>query len=496
VTRRLLALAALFAAAAPAAASERFVPTDPLAARQWYLASIHAFDYWPDGPPAGLTPVRVAVIDSGLDVDHPEFAGRVVASRSFVGRQLGPKRAAAGTDVADTQGHGTFVAGIIAAGLDNGQGIAGIAFPAQLLVAKVVRADGTIVPAAEAKAIRWAVDNGARVINLSLGGLRDPRDRRRDTYSPLERQAIEYAYSRGAVLVAAVGNGDEAPRMPWDFASYPAALPHVIGVSALAQDGSVPAFSNRDQNFDDVAAPGVGIVSTLPRALTAARPSCPEQGYSLCGPPEFRQADGTSYAAAQVSAAAALLIATRPSLTPDQVSWLLERSATDASAATGCAPCPLQRDPYSGWGELDVAAALRASSGPLPPPDRYEANDDAGPSAFALYGRTILVTASLDFWDDQIDVYKVRLVRGQTVSISLRGPAHSDTNLVLWKPGTLHVEGLSPRLQARRVTESARGGPNEHILHRARETGWYDVEVKLATPGAGQYRLRITKSRP
>ena len=277
---------------------------------------------------------------------------------------------------------------MIAAALDNGQGIAGIAFPAQLLVAKVVRSDGKIMPAAEAKAIRWAVDSGAKVINLSLSALRDPRDRDLDRFSPLERDAVDYAYSHGAVVVAAVGNGDDAPKSPWDFASYPAALPHVVGVSALASDGSVPAFSNRDRNFNDIAAPGVGIVSTLPRAMTAARPSCVDQGYSICGPPSFRQADGTSYAAAQVSAAAALLLATRPTLTPDQVTWLLERSARDVSAATGCSRCQLQRDPISGWGELDVTAALKALSGPLPSPDRYEGNDDAGEMAFRLYGRS------------------------------------------------------------------------------------------------------------
>jgi hypothetical protein len=424
------------------------------------------------------------VIDSGIDADHPEFAGRIALQQSFVGG-----------DVSDRQGHGTFVAGIIGAALDNGEGVAGIAFPAQLVIAKVVRADGTIPPAAEAKAIRWAVDNGARVINLSLGGLRDPRDRRRDTYSPVEQDAVDYAYSHGAVMIAAVGNGDQAPKTPWDFASYPAALPHVLGVSALAPDGSVPSFSNRDQNFNDLAAPGVGIVSTLPRALTAARPSCADQGYSMFGPAEFREGDGTSYAAAQVSAAAALLIATHPSLAPDQVSWLLERSARDVSAATGCARCLLQRDPYSGWGELDVAAAVKALSGPLPPPDRYESNDDAGTRAFSLYGRSIDLSATLDFWDDQIDVYRVRLRKGQTVAVSVRGPSGTDTNLVLWRPGTVHVEGLSPELQARRVTESTRAGPNEHFLRRARQTGWYYLEVKLATPGGGPYRLHVSKSR-
>ena len=334
--RRLVFLLAAAALVAPVAASG-FAPTDPLSAKQWYLTQIHAFDFWPDVPPT-LAPVRVAVVDSGLDLGHPEFAGRVALARSFVGG-----------DAVDRQGHGTFVAGIIAANAGNNEGITGIALSAQLLIAKVVRPDGTISPVAEAKAIRWAADHGARVINLSLGGLRS-RNKNEDTYSAVEQDAIEYAYAKGAVLVAAVGNGDQAPKTPWDLASYPAALPHVIGVSSLAQDGSVPAFSNRDAFFNDVAAPGVGIVSTLPRSLTAARPSCVDQGYSICGPAEFRSAEGTSYSAAEVSGAAALLIAMKPTLTPDQVAALLERSAADANPSSGCRRCIGSRDPYTRLG--------------------------------------------------------------------------------------------------------------------------------------------------
>jgi subtilisin family serine protease len=321
------------------------------------------------------------------------------------------------------------------------------------------------------------------------------RNKSEDTYSAVEQDAIEYAYAKGAVLVAAVGNGDQAPKTPWDLASYPAALPHVIGVSAIAQDGSVPAFSNRDAFFNDVAAPGVGIVSTLPRSLTAARASCVDQGYSICGPAEFRSAEGTSYSAAEVSAAAALLIAMKPTLTPDQVAALLERSAADANPSSGCRRCIGSRDPYTGWGQVDVAAALRALASPLPAADRYESNDDAGARAFALWGRSIDVTATLDFWDDQIDVYRIRLRKGQTVAVSLQGPTGTRPNLVLWRPGTQQVEGLSPVLQARRLTQSVRGGATAHFLHRARQDGWYYVELKLPQPGAGQYRLHISKSR-
>ena len=108
----------------------------------------------------------------------------------------------------------------------------------------------------EAEAIRWAVDAGARVINLSIGGLRDPFNPKRDTFSRVEASAINYAVSRGAVLVAAVGNSDDAPQAPWPFASYPAALPHVLGVSALSPTGNVPQFSDRDRIYNDISAPG------------------------------------------------------------------------------------------------------------------------------------------------------------------------------------------------------------------------------------------------
>lgn len=465
----LAALAAL-ALAAPAGA---FTPTDPLAGRQWYLGFDRAFDAWAE-PPI-LPPVRVAVIDSGIDPGHPEFAGKVVASKSFVGG-----------GVNDVDGHGTFVAGEIAAALDNGEGIAGIAFPAQLLIAKVVRADGSITPDAEAQAIRWAIAQGARVINLSVGGLRDPADPRRDTYSAVEQDAIEYAASKGVVVVAAVGNSDEAPSEPWPYASYPAALPHVIGVAALAQDGSVPLFSNRDAVFVDLAAPGVGIFSTFPRALTAERPGCVDQGYSDCGPSEYANPEGTSFAAPQVSAAAALLIASRPELTRDQVAFLLEHSAVDVG--------PSGRDSASGWGRLDVTAALEALSGPLPAPDRYEANDDAGTRAATLYGRTREIAATVDFWDDPVDVYRVKLRRGQYLAAALRGPAGTNTNLVLWKPGTEQVEGRSAAELAQRATASLRAGANQHVLYRARADGWYYLEVKLVTPGFGPYMLSFSKS--
>ena len=440
--RLVLATAAAAALAFPVAAAA-FTPNDPLAPRQWYLAQDRAFDFWPTFPL--LAPVRVAVIDSGIDGGHPEFAGRIAASRSFVG----------GSALVDQFGHGTFVAGIIAAATDNGEGIAGIGLSAELLVAKVVRPDRTVSLQAETRAIRWAVDNGARVINLSLGGLRDPRNPSRDTYSDAEAEAIRYAVRRGVVVVAAVGNADTAPAIPWPFASYPAALPHVIGVSALGRDGSIPAFSHRDAVYNDVAAPGQQMISTLPRALTAPQAGCPEQGYSTCGPAAYRRADGTSFAAPQVSAAATLLLGVRPTLRAEQVATLLERSAEDVNASTGCRRCPLQRDALSGWGRLDVARALGALAGPVPPRDRFEPNDaDAHAPRLAPRRR---VVATLDYWDDRLDVYRVRV------------PA--DSRLVT----SLRASGLPIR-----------------VTVAVRANGWRLVRVRMMRAGAGPYSLSVT----
>ena len=459
-----------------------FVPDDPLVPKQWHLPANRAFDFW--ASPPVLPTVPVAVIDSGVDRTHPEFAGKIIDGKSFVG----------GSPYVDREGHGTFVAGLIAAAVGNAEGIAGMAPSAQLLVAKVVDPvfPDEIDVEAEAKAIRWAVDQGARVINISLGGLRNPLDPTRDAYSQLEAAALDYAHRRGVVVVAAVGNGNAAPRQPWPFASYPAALPHVLGVSALARDGSAPVFSNRDKIYNDIAAPGQGIISTLPKGLTAPFKDCAEQGYSSCGPVDYRTAYGTSFAAPQVSAAAAVLLAEQPTLKPDQVTALLTRTAVDVNAGTGCSYCPLQRDELTGWGRLDVAAAVRALAGELPPPDRFEPNDDAGPAAVRLCCRVKRVVATLDFWDDQNDVYAVKLRRGQPVYMSVRGPAGTDTNLILWRPGARRVEDVRER--HRIGTQAAHPGPRENLSYRAKRTGWHFVQVKIGSRGSGRYKLVIVKA--
>jgi subtilisin family serine protease len=438
-----------------------FQPNDPLAPIfQWYLSAVRAFDYWEVRPT--LPSVRVAVIDSGIDGGHPEFKGRIAESATFV----------KGKATVDTVGHGTFVAGQIAATLDNGEGIAGIGFPVELLVAKVASPNGSIDLEAEVRAIRWAVDHGAQVINLSLGGC---------GYDQLEHDAINYAYRHGAVVVASVGNVDEGEECRG--AEYPAALPHVIGVGAVDEASTVPDFSRRDPVHNDLVAPGVRIISTFPEALTSEQ--CGFPGFSHCATGGAAPGNGTSFAAPIVSAAAALLLSQRTGLTPSQVMALLELSAVDVGKAG--------RDPATGNGQLDITAALTAAATLLPPADANEPNDDAGDDAQTLTSPAPRVDATIDFYDDPSDVYRVYLRAGRRVTASLTGPAGTKPTLVLWRPGTKSVVPITKVAIRSGAILAYRTAQNPRLVHRVGRNGWYYVEVKAPKNGRGAYRLIIRK---
>ncbi len=463
-----LAALALAPVASGARAGAAFTPNDPLFPRQYYLAQDHAFDAWPAFP--ALQPVLVAVVDSGIDGGHPEFKGRIAAAKSFVG----------GKALVDSVGHGTFVAGEIAALTGNRIGMAGMAPSARLLVLKAAYADGSVSTRAEAHAIRWAAAHGARVINLSLAGVRAPESRSLDTYSADEAAAVAYATAQGAVVVAAVGNGDDAPSTPWPHASWPSALPHVLGVAALTRSGGVPRFSDRDPVFVDLAAPGDEIVSTFPRALTRKRRGCVNQGYSDCGDGFFRAGSGTSFAAPQASATAATLLSIRPDLSADQVLWILEHSA-DEVAAPICANCRPGRDPLSGWGRIDVTRAIAMLAGPLPPADAREPNDGATAAAARVYGRTGRIDATLDYWDDPLDVYSVFMRAGEQLSVRLDGTPGTETSLQVTRRRTVTVRAAEPGAV--------------HALDVVVPTeGWYDVRVRLDSEDYGAYTLKFFKS--
>lgn len=463
-------------AAAPAAA---FTPQNAYYPEQWYLAQDHAFDAW--AAPPTFQPVKVAIIDSGVNCSLPDLQGRIAAKRSFVG----------GSACLDTQGHGTIVAGEIAANLGS-TGIVGLAYTADLVVAKVVAPDGTIPLSAEAKAIRWAVKQGARVVNLSLGGVRDPRNSAEDTYSSREAQAVAYAVRKGAVVVAAAGNSDEAYATPWPYASWPAALPHVLGVGALTRSGNVAEFSDRDPTYVNLSAPGVNIFSTFPAALTAPQQGCTPQGYTACATGEYLHPDGTSFAAPQVSAAAAVLLGLDPSLASSQVTTILERTATDVNATNGCAECPFGRDRFSGWGRLDVARAVAVlSSGRLPAADRFEPNDDTH-EAYPLWGKERSVRATLDLWDDQRDVYRIKLAKGQLLRVRAQVDwAGGRIRVTLWRPGTSTI--LRGDHRADRAAQTRHPAPLQRLSYRVPKAGFYYLEVAITHRGRGSYSLRLQK---
>jgi subtilisin family serine protease len=416
-----------------------------------------------------------------VDCALPDFKDQIAAERSFVG----------GSACFDSQGHGTIVAGEIAGAL-NQAGVVGLAYSSQLLVAKVVASDGSIPIKAEASAIRWAVKQGARVVNLSFGAVRDPAKPALDTYSKVEAQAVAYAVRKGAVVVAAVGNSDEAYATPWPYASWPAALPHVIGVGALSHSGDVPDFSDQDPTFVDIAAPGVGIFSTFPTKLTAAQPNCTPQGYTDCATGDYRHPEGTSFAAPQVSAAAAVLLNVDPTLTSSQVTKILERRTDDVGPTNDCgsSSCPSGRDKFSGWGRLDVTKAVDALNSPLPASDRLEPNDNAS-QARKLWGKRPGLDATLDYWDDRVDVYRVKLAHGQRLNMRASTQfAHASVALSLWRPGTKSVFRKRGA-----VAHTAHPGKTQHLSYRARRGGWYLVKLLIMRQGGGRYALQLTKSR-
>jgi subtilisin family serine protease len=252
----------------------------------------------------------------------------------------------------------------------------------------------------------------------------------------------------------------------------------VIGVGALSRSGDVPDFSDQDPTFVDVAAPGMGIFSTFPKLLTAAQSSCAPQGYTDCARGDYHNPEGTSFAAPQVSAAAAVLLGLNQALTPSQVTTILERQTDDVDPASGCAECPTGRDKFSGWGSLDVQKAVGAvNQGVLPPSDQFEPNDSVS-LAHRLRGSRPIVGATLDYWDDRVDVYRVKLARGQRLLARVR--ARPTVNLVLLG---------GPK------AELAHSGPGQtlHLAYRVPQTGWYYVKVRTVT-GAGRYTLRLKES--
>lgn len=285
---------------------------------QWYLPKIQAPAAWDYG--TGASGVTIAVIDSGVLASHPDLAGKVLAGFDFHNSD---------TDPTDDNGHGSAVAGLAAAASNNLTGMAGVAWDNPVLPVKVLGADGSGSYSAISNAITWAADRGARVINLSLGGTSSSRTL---------QQAVDYAWSRNAVVIAAAGNnGNSVPL-------YPAACANVVAVSATNSSDLRPSWSNFG-SYVDLAAPGENVLT-------------------LQGGASYASWSGTSFSSPIASGVAALMISANPALSNQEAVDLLLRNADDIGSAG--------YDTSFGYGRVNayraVAAAVAAGSVDRTPP--------------------------------------------------------------------------------------------------------------------------------
>jgi len=273
---------------------------------QWYLNKVNASTAW--NITQGSSDVIVAVLDTGINASHPDLAGQVLAGYDFVNND---------SDASDDNGHGTSVAGCIAPKTNNGMGLAGIAGNVKLLPVKILDANNAGTTLNIAKGIKYAADQGANIINISVSTT---------TYSATIKSAVDYAWEKGCVIVASTGNtGSNATR-------YPAAFDNVIAVSSTTFVDSLSSFSTYG-SYVDICAPGSGIL-TLNQT----------DGY--------KSASGTSYSTPLVSGAAALLASLPTNLSNTQIVNALLDSTTDLGDAG--------HDEKFGFGLLNAGNALFA----------------------------------------------------------------------------------------------------------------------------------------
>ena len=294
-------------------------PDDPYYSnQQYYMESIAAPEGWAIA--TGSSDVTVAILDTGVN-PHPDLAGRIIEGRDIINGD---------DDPADDHGHGTIVAGIAAANGNNSIGVAGIDWAARIMPVKVLGSNGSGTSSSVAQGLTWAADHGADVINMSLGGT---------TSSNTMQNACDYAYGKGAVLVAAAGNDGTSTL------NYPAAYESVIAVAGLNIYCDARATWSSHGEGLELSAPGTRIWTT-----------------TFDGSYAF--ASGTSVASPLVAGLATLVLSVEPSLKPADVRSILNSTATDLGDPG--------RDIEYGWGRIHMERALLAAGGshaPEPTPE-------------------------------------------------------------------------------------------------------------------------------
>lgn len=303
--------------------SEQYGPKKIEAPGAWQML----FNKKGSNPDADTALVNIAICDTGVDPDHEDLQGKLVANEDFTG----------GGNPTDFYGHGTHVAGIAAAVTNNAKGIAGVGFSAKIMNVKVLDDYGSGYTSWIASGIRWAADNGADVINLSLGG---------GASSTTMKSAVDYAWSKGVVVVAAAGNSSSSSRF------YPAAYENCIAVAATDANDKRAWFSNFG-DWVDCAAPGVDVLSTVPHHD------------NVIGLKDYGSLSGTSMSAPHVAGVAALVFAyfADDGITNTLVRSRIENGADPLSGVTGI-----------GKGRVNAHKAVSQQAPPPPPPPQPTLN--------------------------------------------------------------------------------------------------------------------------
>lgn len=449
---------------------------DPVDARyvdgvggQW---SMHTGRWYPSLTGQAARPT-IAILDSGLDTTQKEWKDPDLIVSPF-----SVYRAIPSAPDISTSGHGTHVAGIAGAPID-GNGVVGVA-PASaahrvMPVQVVINSRGDSTDATIMSGINWAVNHGAKVINISSGG---------PGYSQAFQDTVNWATKRGTLIVASVGNEG----LDYNPVNFPAAYDHVIGAAAQCDSVVDPpecptaygraTFSNA--NFSvDVIAPGVNILSTLENGVA-----------DMTEPAGYGRMDGTSMAAPYVTGAAALVYASHPGITPYQVGRLIEMSGNRAVAG-------FNRNDTVGWGALHVAKAV---NGTAPLNDITEPNDDVNwvPSNFNIVlsntSRTRVFSAHADYYDDPMDVYAVPLSKGKRVRVTITAKRAALRVYAFRGPGRISPRVMTDADFARRIegaTGSSTPGARAFVF-KATRTGRHYLQI-LAFKGGGDYTVKLEK---
>ncbi|MCX9012404.1 MAG: S8 family peptidase [Candidatus Methanoperedens sp.] len=288
----------------------QLMPNDPLYPQQWGMPVIGANKMW--DTTRGDPRVIVAVIDSGVDYTHEDLAA--------VNSSLGWDFVNNDADPMDDNGHGTHVAGIIAATMNNGKGVAGVAPNVTVMPVKVCNRFGSCWTSDMADGVRWAADHGARILSISLGGTLP---------DPLTSDATKYAVlNKGALIIAAAGNnGLEQP-------SYPGAYPWVLAIGSLGYNGARASYSQYG-SFLDLMAPGGSSDGTAEHDIVSTYPGN-----------RYVYMAGTSMATPHASGVAALYWSYNLSFTNKQVGTMLIKFADDLGTPGW--------DKYYGYGRVDA----------------------------------------------------------------------------------------------------------------------------------------------